>query len=406
MTLRRLIYWTTCLATLTAACILAPAGCRAPAPATPPRSTPRALAAPVRGVWVARFHYRTPEDVRSIIANCAALGCNTVYWQVRGEGTVCYPSPLEPWAREFDHRDPGFDPLELAIQAARHHGLRLEAWVNVLPGWRGEQPPPHPQQLWNAHPDWFLRDAAGQRQRLGDHYLILNPCLPEARAHIVAVIADLAARYDIDGLHLDYVRYAWDTEPDAQRKYPRDPRTLAIYRQQTGKHPDDDPTAWKHWRANQLTRLVAEIRTALHRQRPGAVLTAAVMRDPRTAYDRFFQNGVTWLRTGLVDALVPMAYTTSPADFATDISAYRSLSNGRRIIPGLGLYMHERPDALHAQLDRCADWGGDFALFSYASLYPTQEDRNRAGGPTPKDQAARQTRRQVLNQFARPAPAR
>ncbi len=76
------------------------------------------------------------------------------------------------------------------------------------------------------------------------------------------------------------------------------------------------------------------------------------------------------------------------------------------IIPGLGLYMHERPDALHAQLDRCADWGGDFALFSYASLYPTQEDRNRAGGPTPKDQAARQTRRQVLNQFARPAPAR
>ena len=61
---------------------------------------------PVRAVWVARFHYRYPDDVRAIISNCARLGCNTVLWQVRGNGTVAYRSRIEPWSGEFNHRDP------------------------------------------------------------------------------------------------------------------------------------------------------------------------------------------------------------------------------------------------------------------------------------------------------------
>ena len=377
-------------------------GCRATGgtgalPGRAGRSAPLPMAEPVRGIWVARFHYRHEDDIRTIISNCAELGCNTVYWQVRGAGTVAYPSKIEPWSPEYGFADPGFDPLAVAVAEAHDRGLRIEAWVNVLPGWRGKRPPPLRGQLWKSHPDWFLRDAGGRRQPLGDFYVILNPCLPEVRRHIVRVIEEIVTGYDVDGVHLDYVRYAWETTPDAAGKYPRDRKTLSLYNHETGKHPDDDPVAWKHWRANQLTRLVSEIRTMVGRRRPGATLTAAVVRHPRTAYNQYFQNAVAWLRTGLVDALLPMAYTDQLAALEVDVEAYRRLVGNRRVVPGIGIYKHKTAGATRAQLARCVDWGGDFALFSYASLFATAQ--NRPAGSATEERAARQRRRAVLSEF-------
>lgn len=365
----------------------------------PQRAAPLPICRPVRAIWVARFHYRYAEDVRTIIANCAKLGCNTVLWQVRGEGTVAYPSRLEPWGREFDFRDPGFDPLALAVEEAHRYGLRIEAWFNVMPGWKGLTPPPVAGQLYNARPDWFMYDAAGRRQPLHKEYVIVNPCLPEVRRHIAAVADEILSRYDVDGLHLDYVRYAWDGAPGAKQSYPRDPRTLTLYRRETGKRPDDDPAAWDHWRANQLTRLVAEIRGAIDRRRPGATLTAAVWRNPILGYRDYLQNSVAWLRTGLVDALMPMAYTEKFNQFDGDIDTYRSLVGNRPVVPGVGIYQHKNPEQMRTQLARCWDWGGSFALFSYDSLFPTAGDRPT--GPTPDTVELRHEHRAVLNEFIR-----
>jgi uncharacterized lipoprotein YddW (UPF0748 family) len=385
----------------------APGGRLRPGRTAAGRTPPKPMPPAVRAVWVARMHYRYADDVRTIIRNCAELGCNTVLWQVRGEGTAAYASTLEPWAREFDFRAPGFDPLAVAVAEAHRRGLRIEAWLNVLPGWKGSTPPPVRGQLWNAHPDWFLRDAAGQRQPLGDFYVILNPCLPEVRRHLAAVAAEIAGRYDVDGLHLDYVRYAWDGAPAAAQRYPRDRRTLALYRGETGRRPEDDPQAWTNWRANQLTRLVADIRAAVRAQRPGATLTAAVVRNPQAAAEQYFQDADLWLRSGLVDALYPMAYTDKLADFEADIGAYRQALDtprqgpaaGGRIIPGLGIYKHATAAVLRAQLARCQDWGGDFAVFSYESLFPSHQDRQT--GPSAAEQEKRRLRRGVLREFAR-----
>ena len=327
-----------------------------------------------RAVWVARWHYRYEDDIVTIMRNCARLGLNTVLWQVRGNGTVCYPSTIEPWSREFAYRDPGFDPLAVAVREAHVNGLRIEAWVNVMAGWRGRRPPPMREQLYHAHPDWFLIDAQGQRQPLGDHYLVLNPCRPEVRAHIAALCAEIAANYDLDGIHLDYVRYAWETVPQARQHYPRDPRTLALYAADTGLTPDDNVTAWDRWRANQLTQLVREIRTAVIGARPSARLTAAVVANADRARDAFFQSGGAWLDAGLIDAVMPMAYTADQATFVTDVESYRARAAGG-VTPGIGLYKLTDAAALHAQLDLCRSWGGGFALFSYESLHATAADR-------------------------------
>lgn len=381
--------------------------CRTPgprAPATAERPAPLPLTDPVQAMWVARFHYRFRDDIETFMANCAALGCNTVYWQVRGEGTVSYPSQLEPWSREYDFQHPGFDPLAVAVDAAHRHGLRIEAYINVMPGWKGKEPPPpnlDPPQLYHAHPEWFMHDAKGYRQPLGDFYVILNPCLPEVREHIVAVVTEILANYAVDGIHLDYVRYAWDESPNAKQAYPRDPRTVRLYHQATGKHPDDDPTAWTQWRARQLTRLVGQIRRAVNRARPGASLTAAVWRDPTRGYNEYLQNAVAWLRTGLLDGAAPMAYSDDPALFTDEIASYRQLVQPARVIPGVGLYKHTQPDTLQAQMGYCATTGGAFALFSYESLFPTHADRSAKPATLAQHQQQRHMRREIVEYFAR-----
>ena len=299
---------------------------------------------------MARFHYRYPDDIRTIMRNCARDGFNTVLWQVRGEGTVLYPSRIEPWSAEYGYRDPGFDPLRLAVEEAHRNGLRIEPWVNVMPGWKGPKPPPVRSQLWHAHPDWFLRDAAGARQPLGKFYVILNPCLPEVRHYIASVIEEIVANYDVDGVHLDYVRYAWETTPNARDFYPRDPTTLSVYRQQTGRHPDDNPREC----------------------------------------------------AGLVNAVMPMAYSAQLDDFERYIGAYRQLGTTRRIVPGLGLYKHETAEQTGRQLGRCRGWGGDFALFSYDSLHATAGDRGRNGKARvdASKKHLRQMRTGVVRRFA------
>lgn len=358
----------------------------------PPRPMPK----PARAIWVARMHYEHPDDIRTIIRNCAALGFNTIEWQVRGNGTVGYRSQIEPFFEEYGYRDPGFDPLELAIEEAHARGLRIEAWFNVMPGWKGDKPPALPNQLYNAHPDWFMYDDRGRRQDLNEHYVIVNPCLPEVRAYIAALAGEVAGNYDIDGLHLDYIRYAWDKTPNAQQRFPGDARTLGLYRRETGKSPSDDRRAWDAWRAAQLTQLVAEIRRATQTRRPGATLTAAVWGSADRGYRDYFQNGGGWLRAGLLDAIMPMAYTPRSAEFVRDIAAYQRLAPGGHIIPGVGIYLCNQPGEMAAQLQQCRSWGGDYCLFSYDSLHATADDR-RAGKVEEKQAQLRTMRRSVLS---------
>ena len=75
---------------------------------------------PIRkAIWVTRWDYKTEQDIVDLMENIDKAGFDTVLFQVRGNATVFYPSAMEPWAEEFNHQDPGFDPLEAACREAR-----------------------------------------------------------------------------------------------------------------------------------------------------------------------------------------------------------------------------------------------------------------------------------------------
>ncbi len=355
-----------------------------------------------RAIWVTRFDYKSPEDVQQIVQDCGSAGFNTIMFQVRGNGTVFYNSTLEPWADELGGTNPGWDPLQLAIEEAHQRGIELHAWVNVMPAWRGTEPPDNPKQLYNAHPEWFWYDQHGDRQALSSFYVSLNPCLPEVRAYIVDVFHELVANYAVDGLHMDYIRFP--NEPPATPRgsgidYPRDDRTLALYRAATGLAPDDDAAAWNKWRCAQVTQLVDDIHAMMQKTRPQAALSAAVGSIHKRALHHF-QDSEAWLQRDLLDLVILMNYTDDPQVFGQRIDAWMTNQPKVPVVPGLWFGRHQGKTveaamaAVIEQIKIAREKTGNFCLFAYSSLFDSTD--TELTKQNQKQQKLRRTRRAIL----------
>ena len=353
---------------------------------------------PVRAIWVTRGDYRTADDVKRVIKNCDEGGFNTILFQVRGNATAFYDSPYEPWAEQFDFKDPGYDPLKLAVAEAHARGVDLHAWVNVMPAWRGEDPPSDPSQLYNAKPEWFWYDQNGNRQKLSWFYVSLNPCRPEVREYLVKVFSDIAKRYDVDGLHLDYIRFP--NEPPATPQgsdldYPRDARTLALFKADTGETPDSDPNGWTAWRREQVTKLVREIRAGLNKTRPGVALTSAAASAADRARVRYFQDAQEWLREGLLDAVMIMNYTGDPEQFAARNEPWTKVETEAKIVPGLSFgRMGDKSDeevnaTVQQEIETAIQQTGNVCVFAYSSLYERNVKDDVAEDATDPDRRAK-----------------
>lgn len=383
----------------------APSPAPSPAPEEPAARAPAPTiaASPIRGLWVTRWDYITPADVLEIITNTADAGFTDVFWQVRGQADAFYRSSLEPWGEELARDpetlklpdgidlatfDPGFDPLVLAIDEAHARGLRLHAWLNVMPLWRLKVPPRNPLHPWHTHPEWRLIDQAGQTQSLNDHYVIVNPMLDGVHDHIVAVAADLVTRYQIDGLHLDYVRFVSD-RMEAGKFYPADAAARDALEQATGSRELATPeqqAAMRQLVRDRITLLVQRLRSEAVDRRPGVQFTAAVWRRPELAFEQNMQDAARWLNAGTLDAAIPMIYTTDDARFTDDLAAWRAAAPNARVLPGIGMYLHPDGDRTAAQTNLArgtAPPGSDeFVLFAYASLFRSRtadQDKTSVG---------------------------
>lgn len=343
----------------------------------------------VRAIWVTRGDFRTADDITRIMEDCRQGGFNVVVFQVRGNGTVFYPSKIEPWAEQFNFSSPGFDPLESACREAHKRGLELHAWVNVMPAWRGTRPPASPEQLYNRHPDWFWYDQRGNRQPLNSFYVSLNPCLPEVRGYIVDVFHELVANYPVDGLHMDYIRFP--NEPPAIPQgsdidYPRDAKTLALYKQATGLTPDADRAAWNKWRTDQVTALVVDIRSNMRRTRPLAALSASVGAEYEGSL-RHFRDDRRWVKEKLIDAAFPMNYKADLASFDSGLSGWLPLRSAVTVVPGLWfaprLDTAQGIEVVRQQIQSSLQKTGNYCVFAYSSLFDVRDDREHLGDEAP-----------------------
>jgi uncharacterized lipoprotein YddW (UPF0748 family) len=355
----------------------------------------RPAAREVRSIWITRWDYKTAADVERAIRWSAGLGLNRVFFQVRGRADAFYRSSLEPWGEEIGGKDPGFDPLETAIAAARAVGIELHAWVNVMPGWKGAANPRDPTHVLYQHPEWFLVDRSGRRLLKNPaDYTILNPCYPEVRAHITRVIEDIAARYAIDGIQLDYIRFV-GLKPDGENDAPYDPRSLALFRKHSGTTPFDDPEAWGRWRGLAVDTLVFRIAEAVRRVRPGARLSVAAIQDYDRARKGLFQDVVKWQARGWIGEIYPMTYAEEESVFSYHAARAIARSPAGTVFPGIGVHLHHAASETAAQIAVTRSLGArGYALFAFAQLFPSPSHESRSDPASKRLRAA--LRAQVL----------
>jgi len=318
-------------------------------------------------VWVNRWEYRTALDINRIMRRCSDAGFSTVMFQVRGNGTAFYSSRQEIWAEEFGFRAPAFDPLSQAVAAAHANGLNIQAWVNMLPGWRGAKPPADERQLFRTRPEWFLQTGAGDRRTLvkeGSYYW-LNPCNPEVRSYLAMICREIAEDYEVDGIHMDYIRFPGDAPADA----PADTLSRSLFLEARGPEPGKDKEAFARWRQECVTQLVRDVRKQLARLHRPVELTVAVMADPEKMGARVHQDWVSWARHGTIDAVFPMAYGDDDDRFRKQVGTCVTAAGSVPVIAGVGAYRHQDPGKTVGQMDAAIALGArGIAIYGYSKF--------------------------------------
>ncbi len=327
----------------------------------------------IRAVWITRFDYHDADDVERIVADCADLGFDTLMFQVRGNGTAFWDSKIEPRAGEIA---PGFDPLDVACRAAHERGIELHAWVNVMPSWRGAEPPSDPAQLWNSRPEWHWFASEGRRQPLVESfYVSLNPCRADVREYLVSVFREIVAHYPVDGLHLDYVRFVDELLPaGTQDDWPGDAATLEDFRAASGTRPELDRARWRRFKADAVTALVDAIRRMVREEslRTGRRirLSAAVSAAPAGPQDMHQRDVSRWVRERLVDAVFPMNYTPDEALFAERLRAWAEFAPEFPVVTGVMADEKHDGGALEDELRLAVREFPHACVFAYAALFP------------------------------------
>ena len=322
---------------------------------------------PIRALWVTRWDYRSRNDISRIVENARWAGFTDIFFQVRGNATTFYPSRFEPRAGELSDTLDGWDPLLTATAQTHLAGLRIHAWLNIFPGWRGLHPPQNPHQLWNAHPEWFLQLTNQNALSLNSHYVWLNPVLPEVQNHLKNIVLELARVYNLDGIHFDYFRYPGPGD------FPSDSSFSKLRRLFSFKNSTE--ADWDTFRRNQISHFLKMCRDSLRKENPTLILSAAILGDILLGQRVFFQDSPRWVAEHWLDWVVPMTYTPDTLQFRHWLRNFSHFPR-KAVLPGL---MLKSVSDTEKELSLIRNFGfSGFSFFSYGSLFPNHQPNSLA----------------------------
>lgn len=283
----------------------------------------------MRGAWIATAYgidwptvSGTSADVvasqkaelDTMLTRLHRTGFNAVFFQVRPMADALYDSAIEPASAYVSGRRgvaAGFDPLAYCVAKAHRLGLECHAWVN--PFRVGQRLPQTEADRRHSH--LWMTNRVGRQTMT-----IFNPALSDTRRHIASVCADIATRYDIDGLVFDDYFYNPEFLPEDSRA-----SDWADYiAQNPGITPDQ-------WRRNNIDLTIAAVSDTLAAIKGGIIRFGvspqgiaggngahcdAGVKMPTdygvltadSQYGKIYSDPVNWLRQGLVDYVSPQIY--------------------------------------------------------------------------------------------------
>lgn len=361
-------------------------------PATPTPTPQPGTMTEFRGLWVSRFDWTgsssgNPGKVDQIVADAAYAGFNAIFFQVRGEADAFYTPGLEPWSRRLTGtlgQNPGWDPLARMIEQAHAHNIQVHAYLNVYPVWTGCDTPPSnttPQHLYykllDAHGSTNGKNNGLQWYSNGNvacsSYQRATPASVYHDEHILAVARDLVTRYDVDGIHLDHIRYDSGSASC-------DPVSLAAFGGSCFS------SGYADWQRRQVNGTVNKFYEQIVPLKQGLWLSAAVWPiyidywgwGGQEGYYDYYQDSKAWVKGGYIDSISPMIYPSSfdcnsegfwtQSRWRTLVENFQGDSNGRFVIPGIGAGYCTFAE-IEARINAARSLGtAGHAIFSYSGL--------------------------------------
>ena len=362
-----------------------------------------------RATWVITWEhidqYNNPgqnmEKIRKIMSDHKAANMNAVIFQVRQSGTAYYQSSYEPWGYYAGYQYPGYDPLEYAIEEAHKHGLELHAWFNVF-----QTSSTYPGTPAAEHPEWICRDQNGIPMT---SYRSISPGLEEVKNYTIDVAMEIVRNYDIDGLHLDYIRWNEHTNTGREAVEPimelqrRDGLISSEELQNLNNNPSgrylydynhpfssgipEGFDSWENWWRWSVTTFVETLHDSIQSVKPQVRLSAAVLGKYNWSgwqgYGTVYQDGAKWYNEGSIDHIMPMSYHWTTASGFTGmledncpqcwrIYVEPGIESGRSFTVGPGSYILDENNVWYRHLDivaniRSINWAKGFQFFSYRS---------------------------------------
>lgn len=273
-----------------------------------------------RGAWVHLFDgaLKTRASIDAVVNELALADANTIIAQVARRHDAYYHSDVLPRTP-----DPtvaaNFDVLAELLDAAHARGMEVHAWISVAPTTHGVY-----DDLPNP-PGW-VASTHGRAAPVADRWVTrrddgvwsdyLDPGVPAVQDHVAAIAGELAERYDVDGIHLDYVRYE-------SNRHGYHPIAVRRFQQESGRSDTPAPRdpEWATWRRAQTTTVMERAREAIDATGNDVALSAAVItwgEGPATTdrigfrgtmpFWRTLQDWDRWVRNDIVDAVFPMNY--------------------------------------------------------------------------------------------------
>lgn len=310
-----------------------------------------------RAVW---YHAdeSSPEQVAATMERLKQSGINMIFLETIYRGYAIYPGSS---VFQQNPAFTGWDPLQAFITEGKRLGIEVHAWVHTFyVGYEGEDPAYPRGPVLAAHPEWTALDRNLQaKTTLESNHYYVSPGNPDAQDFLANGFLELADRYDIDGLQLDYIRFPVSSTAASPYElgYSYDEVSRQRVQQELGFdpldiRPDSNPEQWGQWvkwRQDQVTGFVQRIADALP---AGKLLSTAVFPEEEVSQTKF-QDWALWAERGYLDLIAPMVYKTDAEAVVASADNFLNYMKGNAYLyVGLGPYLEGfDPYLLNRQID-------------------------------------------------------
>lgn len=246
-------------------------------------------------------------------------------------GLAYYESAVLPVAPEVKEKG---DQIALCVAACRKHRLQCHVWkVN-----------------WNtagkAPKDFMDRMRAQGRIQLGfdgkpvDWGFWLCPSHPDNQKLEIDAMVEVATKYDVDGVHFDYIRYPGPEGcfcPGCRERFEKAiGQKVANWPADTRKD-DAIREKWLDFRREQINKVVAATAEQVRKAKPTVRISAAVFPNWAVDRDNVGQDWRLWCERGWLDFVCPMDYTPTLASFENLVKQQLEWAGKVPCYPGIGL---------------------------------------------------------------------